>query len=104
MDSHAFGEVTLVKQLVSSFQPGMLCMADRKFTGHPLFKAAAASGADLLWRARSNTVLPASERLPDGSFISELVAGTDIHRREDVIPVRVFTPSLHSTLKREAPR
>ena len=29
-------------------------------------------------------------QLPDGSFISELVAGTDIHRREDVIPVRVI--------------
>ena len=88
MDSYAVGEDTLASQLISSFQPGMLCMADRGLTGHPLFKAAAASGADLLWRAKSNTVLP------DGSFISELAAGTDKHRREDVIPVRVIEYSI----------
>jgi hypothetical protein len=42
------------------------------------------------WRAKSNAALPVLERLPDGSFRSELVASTDKYRREDVLPVRVI--------------
>jgi hypothetical protein len=90
MDSYAVGEVTLAKQLVSSFRPGMLVLADRGFTAHPLWAAAADSGADLLWRAKSNAVLPVLERLPDGSFRSELVASTDKYARADVREVRVI--------------
>ena len=94
MDSYAVGEVTLAKKLVPGLQPGMLCLADRGFTAHPLFAAAAASGADLLWRAKGNAVLPVLERLPDGSFRSELVASTDKRRREDVLAVRVIEYAL----------
>lgn len=90
MDSYVVGEVTLAKQVVSALQPGMLCLADRGFTAHPLFSAAAASGADLLWRAKGNAVLPVLERLPDGSFISELVATPDKRSRTDVLTVRVI--------------
>jgi len=43
----------------------------------------------LLWRAEGNAVLPALERLPDGSFLSELVAAADKHHREGVLGVRV---------------
>lgn len=89
MDSFAVGETTLAKRLASALGPEMLCLADRGFTSHPMFAAAAASGAALLWRAKSNAVLPVLERLPDGSFLSELVAATDKRRREDVLPVRV---------------
>jgi len=90
MDSYAVAEVTLAKKLVPGLQPGMLCLADRGFTAHPLFAAAAASGADLLWRAKANAVLPVLERLKDGSFRSELVASTDKRRREAVLTVRVI--------------
>ncbi len=90
MDSYAVGEVSLAKALVAGgLQPGMLCLADRGFTAHPLFKAAAANGAALLWRAKANAVFPVLERLPDGSFLSELVASTDKYRRQDVLAVRV---------------
>src|SRR5674476_381213 len=68
MDSYAVGEVTLAKRLVAALQPGMLCLADRGFTAHPLFSAAAATGAALLWRAKNNAALPVLEPLPDGSF------------------------------------
>ncbi len=68
----------------------MLCLADRGFTSHPLFTAAAAGGAALLWRAKANAVLPVLERLADGSFVSELVASTDKHARADVFAVRVI--------------
>lgn len=89
MDSYAVVEQTLAKRLVASLRPGMLCLADRGFTAHPLFSAAAATGAALLWRAKNNAALPVLERLPDGSFLSELVAAPDKYRRENVLPVRV---------------
>lgn len=55
-----------------------------------LWAAAAASGADLLWRAKGNAVLPVLEHLPDGSFRFELIASTDKRRRQDVRTVRVI--------------
>lgn len=89
MASYGVGEVSLAKQLVDALRPGMLCLADRGFTAHPLFSAAAARGADLLWRAKGNAVLPVLERFPDGSFRSELVATGDKRAREQVLAVRV---------------
>lgn len=90
MDSYAVVEQTLAKRLVTALRPGMLCLADRGFTSHPMFAAAAAGGAALLWRAKNNAVLPVLEPLPDGSFLSELVAAPDKRRREQVLPVRVI--------------
>jgi Insertion element 4 transposase N-terminal/Transposase DDE domain len=90
MDSYAVVEQTLAKRLVTALRPGMLCLADRGFTAHPLFSAAAATGAALLWRAKNNAVLPVLERHPDGSFRSELVATPDKHAREHVLAVRVI--------------
>lgn len=89
MGSYATGEQTLARQLLSALGPGMLCLADRNFTGHPLFAAAAATGADLLWRAKTSLRLPVLERLDDGSYRSELVASTD-RRRERPLAVRVI--------------
>jgi hypothetical protein len=90
MDCYAVVEQTLAKRLVAALGPGLLCLADRGFTSHPMMSAAAATGADLLWRAKTNTVLPVLQRYPDGSFRSELVASTDKYRREDVLTVRVI--------------
>ena len=90
MDSYAVVEQTLAKRLAPALQPGMLCLADRGFTAHPLMSAAAKTGADLLWRAKGNAVLPVLERYPDGSFRSELVASHDKRRRADVLTVRVI--------------
>jgi IS4 transposase len=47
------------------------------------------TGAALLWRAKSNAVLPVLERHGDGSFRSELVASDDKYKRAHVTPVRV---------------
>jgi len=93
MGPYASGEVTLAKELVAALAPGMLCLADRGFTAYPLFEMAAASGAELLWRARGNALLPVIERHPDGSYGSELVAADD-RRRERPIPVRVIEYAL----------
>ncbi len=86
----ATGERTLARELLGAMQPAMLVLADRGFSGHPLWAAAAATGADLLWRANGNAVLPVLERFADGSFRSEIVASDDKHRREQVRTVRVI--------------
>jgi len=54
----ADGETTLAHGVLPAFRPGMLCLADRYFFGYALWQAAAATGADLLWRVRSNLRLP----------------------------------------------
>jgi hypothetical protein len=89
LDSDDVAEVRLAKRVVTGLGPGMLCLADRGFTAFPLWDQAAATGADLLWRAKGNAVLPVLEPLPDGSFRSEIVATADKRAREHVLPVRV---------------
>ena len=90
MGRYSTGESTLARELVGALGPGMLVLADRGFTAHPLFSAFAATGADLLWRAKGNAVLPVLERFADGSFRSEIVATPDKRAREHVHGVRVI--------------
>jgi len=51
--------------------------------------AAAKTGADLLWRAKGNAVLPVLQRHDDGSFRSELVASDDKQARADAEDVNL---------------
>jgi hypothetical protein len=72
MADYATSEVVLAKEVLSSLRPGMLCLADRGFFGFEMWKQAAATGADLLWRVRKNIQLPCEKRLPDGSSLSRI--------------------------------
>ena len=63
-------EIALSKDVLSSLAPGMLCLADRGFFGFQMWSQAAATGADLLWRAKKNLRLSCDNRLPDGSYLS----------------------------------
>jgi Insertion element 4 transposase N-terminal/Transposase DDE domain len=94
-DRYDASEVGLAPELLQRLQPGMLCLADRAFVGFGLWRAAAATGADLLWRVRKNQVLPCRERLPDGSYLSRLYASPK-HRRHDGdgVAVRVIDYAL----------
>ena len=67
---HADGETTLAHGVVPALQSGMLCLADRCFFGCALRQAAAATGADLLWRVKGNLRLPRGAVLGDGSCLS----------------------------------
>ena len=85
----AVGEVTLARQIVAHLKPGMLCLADRAFVGYTLWREAAATGADLLWRARR--IFPCLQRLDDGSFLSRLYPSSDHRRRDrDGLTVRII--------------
>src|SRR3954447_7919805 len=66
----ANGETTLAHGALPALGPGMLCLADRQFFGHALWREAVATGADLLWRVKRNLRLPREAVLADGSFLS----------------------------------
>src|SRR5437867_3425886 len=104
MGTYATGEATLARELAGALGPGMLVLADRGFTAHPLFAAFAATGADLCWRARTNAVLPVLERHADGSFRSELVSTPDKRAREHVVAVRVVEYTLDDPGRPQAER
>ncbi|WP_238412717.1 IS4 family transposase [Saccharothrix deserti] len=87
-------EATLARDLFPGLGKGELLIADRGFAGLPLWRAASANGADLLWRVRANIVLPVRQELPDGSCLSEIVATEDHYRRRDPVTVRVVEYTL----------
>ncbi|WP_331772213.1 IS4 family transposase (plasmid) [Embleya sp. NBC_00888] len=89
----AVRETIAARRLFASLEPGMLLLADRGFHDFELWRAASATGADLLWRIKGNAVLPVLASLPDGSYLSEIFAGHD-RRRVDPIRVRVVEYTL----------
>lgn len=91
MDKYATDELTLAEDVVPALRSGMLCLADRFFPSHKLWKKAAATGADLLWRTRQNARLEVDQRLPDGSYLSRIYPSTSDRRNErKAIVVRVI--------------
>jgi Insertion element 4 transposase N-terminal/Transposase DDE domain len=84
----AEGETTLAHGVLTALQPGMLCLADRQFFGHALWQAAAATGADLLWRVKRTVRLPREVALADGSYLTTVYPG-EKDRRHQANGVRV---------------
>jgi hypothetical protein len=66
------GERDLAGQLTGGLRAGMLLLADRGFYSWGLWNAAAATGADLLWRVTAVLHLPVVRALPDGSWLSRI--------------------------------
>lgn len=93
---YATGERELVTPLLAHLGPGMLCLADRGFSGFDLWRQAQATGAQLLWRCGSTWQLPADRVLDDGSFLS-MIKPTGVGRAqaaEQAITVRVIEYTL----------
>jgi hypothetical protein len=91
MADYATSEVALAKTVLPNLGKGMLCLADRGFFGFEMWKQAAATGADLLWRVRKNIHLPCEKRLRDGSYLSRIYSSQQDQRRErNGIVVRVI--------------
>jgi hypothetical protein len=82
MDSYKTDEIELGRQIIKNLHQGMLCLADRYFFGYQLWKEAAATGADLLWRVKKNIRLPCRKRFRDGSYLSKIYA-CEKDRRHD---------------------
>jgi len=88
-------EAVLCDQLLPHLKSGMLVLADRNFFSYRRWQAAHATGADLLWRAKKNLILPGLKRLPDGSYLSKIYP-TLKDRRHDTrgVAVRVIEYTL----------
>lgn len=65
-------EVSLAHKTIKNLKPDMLCLADRGFSGYPLWQAASQTGAQLLWRIIKNRKLPVLQRFKDGSYLSQI--------------------------------
>ena len=84
-------ELTLAESVIPALGKGMLCLADRFFPSYQLWRMAAKTGADLLWRTRQNARLDVDKRLADGSYLSRIYASTSDRRNErNGIVVRVI--------------
>jgi len=75
------GEQARARDLLGSLRPGMLLLADRNFYGYGLWKAAAGTGADLLWRVKASLHLPVLQPLPDGSWLAHINDPAALRRR-----------------------
>ena len=71
-DTAGVGERELTSRLSGRFAAGMLVLADRGFPSFELWREAAATSAGLAWRCRAAFALPLIERLPDGTYLSQL--------------------------------
>jgi hypothetical protein len=96
LGSYETGEVTLAGRLLGGLEEGalagVLLLADRLFVGAALWRAAAATGAELLWRAKTGKTaprLPVDRVLADGSWLSRLYAAGDRRKRHPIV-VRVL--------------
>lgn len=93
---YASNERTMAVELLSTkLSTEMLVLADRGFYGFKLWRMAVASGAKLLWRAKSNMTLTVERALPDGSYLSRVFDSEDDRRRLDGEVVRVIDYALH---------
>lgn len=91
MDRYKTDELTLAAAVVPALQKDMLCLADRFFPGYELWRKAAATGAELLWRTRQNARLEVDKRLADGSYLSRIYPSTSDRRNQRrAIVVRVI--------------
>jgi hypothetical protein len=98
----ADGETALARPVLAALQPGMLCLADRQFFGCALWQAAAATGADLLWRVKHNLRLPREAVLGDGSYLTTIYPGEkDRRHRANGRRVRVVEYRLDGVAEAE---
>jgi Insertion element 4 transposase N-terminal len=80
------GEQSLARELYPRLEQDWLVIADRNFFSWNAWRTAADTGADLLWRVRSDLRLPVLELLPDGSYRSVLIwPKATLKQREDLI-------------------
>ncbi len=87
---YTIGENTLATALCDRLEPGMLVLADRGFCGYPLWQRAQATGADLLWRAKSDMKPRHVETLDDGTWLAELRPGGNAGRDAEPLTIRVI--------------
>ena len=97
----AESEAVLSRRLVDRLTPGMVLLADRGFTGFDLWRQAAATGADLVWRAKNNVTPRLIETLADRSWLGEMRLSNTRTNTEHVV-VRVVDDTVDDGRNLEA--
>lgn len=88
-------ESQLARDLVPHLRPGMLCLADRLFPGYALWRQCAATGAHLLWRAKTSLALRKTVTLADGTYLAEWWPAEARRHGQPAVLVRVIEYRLH---------
>jgi hypothetical protein len=89
------GELALADELWGSLGAGVLCLADRNFYSFERFHKARQTGAQLLWRVKSDVGLPREQTLPDGSYLTSIYALKNRKAKRDGARARVIEYELH---------
>src|SRR5262249_11580971 len=79
--AYKMGEGSLGRQLANALAPGMIVLADRCFPAKPLWLLYTATGADLLWRVKSNLARRHLRELGDGSYLVNFGKGKPVQAR-----------------------
>lgn len=79
------GEQFLARDLLPQLEEGWLLLADRNFYCWKDWCTAADTGAELLWRVKSDILRPVLGLLPDGSYRSVLVAPRITGRKREAL-------------------
>ncbi len=95
-------EQELADRLWGSLADGMLCLADRNFYSFERFQRARATGAQLLWRVKSDVGLPREQTLADGSYLTHIYALENRKAKRDGEPARVVEYKLEDPALTEA--
>ena len=91
IDGCKTSEIEIARRLIARLTPGMLVLADRGFYGFRLWVQAAATGADLLWRVKTNLKPTHIQTLPDGSWLAQIRPTSGPHRSTtEPLQVRVI--------------
>lgn len=86
VDAWKVGEKTLAARLYPRLRADELLTADRNFYSWTAWDTAAATGAQLLWRAPTGLRLPMIQTLTDGTYLSVLMhSGIRGTRRERIL-------------------
>jgi hypothetical protein len=102
MEGCSTSEIALTKKVLAALRPGMLCLADRNFFGFEMWGLARATGADLLWRVKTNARLKCEKSLPDGSYLSHIYpSNSDRRRGIHGVEVRVINYALEGVADAE---
>lgn len=98
-------EAKLARSVVGQLPKDALCLADRAFFGYPLWQQARATGAELLWRVKSDATLPKLAKLTDGSYLTKIYPSVKA-RRDDVegVPVRLIEFTIKTRTGQESYR
>lgn len=98
LDSCTTAESVLATRLVDqgAFGPGTMVLADRGFFSYSLWNKVKDTGAQLVWRMKSNAVLPVLARHDDGSFTSKIYPSPKARRHDTGgIEVRIVEYTVH---------